>query len=142
MKGRVNGVVFITPSGRTYPKETLKYDGYSCSSKINVTNATGENFPMPVWDVQHRFSFDQIGWNKILEDGEKKEVRDKNDKRFFKTSDLHLIFMGYGTGHPFAFTDLDYIQTRLDNIAALLEVEGSFPFSTPAYKQNIDEIAV
>lgn len=139
MKGKVNGTVFITPAGIVYAEETLRYDGYSASSRINVTNGGGEDFPLPVWDVEHRFSINKLGWNNRVNPDEwtkKVTVRDAEGVRYFRRANLNHIFLSFSDTYD--VVDTDYIQTRLEAIETLMETD--FPFGKPQYKIKLSEI--
>ena len=98
--GKVNSEVFITPSMRWFKKETVMYNGVTGVTKINIFNGGGlgiddETFTaIPLWTLEHSFSFNRIGWNKKIDsDGAVKDIRIAGGKRpLYELGDLNLLF--------------------------------------------------
>lgn len=119
--GKVNSEPFITPAGFFCPKETLRYDGPFATTKVNVTNGAGEingqDFPIPVWDISHRFEFKRTGWNKDIVDGKFVDiVLKKGQKPLFELADLRTIFF-----KPQA--NFDALMAQLQQLYADLQTE-------------------
>ncbi|NIQ15945.1 MAG: hypothetical protein GTO02_16585 [Candidatus Dadabacteria bacterium] len=140
-KGKTNYAPFITPGGAVYGAQTLLYEGYSKVSKINVDNGSGENFPFPVWELVHRFAYRKIGWNKTYHKKVIKTVRrgdvGATDEFYYPITDFFAIF--FGTEPGFAFSQLEAIQTDLNDFENLVETSGNF-FTNPDVAAKIASI--
>lgn len=99
MCGVVNSLAFITPSGFVCPKETLRYDGPFGVTKVNPITGGGvndqEEYPLPIWRLSHRFSFDRNGHNSVMKpDGTFRRVENADGFAPLKSDDLYMIFFG------------------------------------------------
>lgn len=102
--GSVNSNTFITPSGFICPAGTLRFDGPSGNTKVNVFDQTGledeDAFPIPIWDFSLKFEFNVEGWNKKLVNGKFIDVLVGDQPKYKKRDFWPLVF---GTTPDFNF---------------------------------------
>lgn len=126
--GKVNSQVFITPSGYVCVPETLRFDGPTGKTKVNIFDGGGlleeEAFPFPVWDFSLKFEHNPNGWNRKFVDGEFKVMR-VNGKRKYALGDMWGLIFGRGVAGPFA-DQLNIINFNNAIIEAQLELGNGF----------------
>lgn len=105
-RGKVNNNCFIAPSGIAFAAESLRYDGTTGRTKIDVDTRGSEDNPFPVWELEHSFAHKIVGWNTRLVDGKWQRIvagRDdgaggliQGNFPLFQNANLYSIFFGAG----------------------------------------------
>jgi hypothetical protein len=129
-EGRINDEIFITPNGKVFNVGTLRYDGYSASTKLNIVE-TPDDFSLPIWELRHKFAYNPYGWNSKYnaDDGEWTEIKTVSGDTLFKPIDFWPIFFGFTPG--FAAADLVAIETAYDAIENRLKLMVSPTINDP-----------
>jgi len=93
--GKVNKNVFISPQLLIFPKETLRYDGPTGMTKINLVD--GEI----IWDITHHYVGNRLNWNKKINDAGQFEAMElKGGRKLFEEGNLYGP-LGINMGHGF-----------------------------------------
>jgi len=98
----LSAINFKTPSGfeceSAYPNQTLRYDGISAMTKVDVFSGEGtynnNPYPLPIWEISHQFTYNPDGWNNERDaDGVLKKLRRGDGSHIFGIGDLYRVFL-------------------------------------------------
>jgi len=121
--GAVNLTTFITPSGFICPPKTLRFDGPTGNTKVNIMDGGGlineDAFPLPVWDFSLKFEFNRKGWNNKFHRGRFIDAL-VNGKPFHDVLDLWPLVFGKAPNAEFT-NNLDIIANANEIIDNFLE---------------------
>lgn len=126
LAGRINDSAFITPSGRAFQVGTLRFDGFTSETKINLNfNLTGvdeDEIIAPFYTLNLKFEYNWHGWNRKFIDGTWEDIQlSSNDNPLLVEDDLWTLFFGYNPANGFNSGSLDDINTILASIRTSLE---------------------
>lgn len=140
LAGSINERAFIFPSGFVAPKNTLRYDGPFGQTKVNVVTGGGindqEEYPLPIWSISQRFSFDKHGHNTVIEEnGDFKKIQKADGKPMFDEGNFWAIFYGFDSAR-FVWNGwndtLDDIDEQWDIIVDHVNNGGKYTDAVPS----------
>ena len=122
-RGKVNNNAWISPSGIPFASESLRYDGTTADTKIDIDTRGSEDSPFPVWELTHKFSHNVFNWNKRWHKGQYQRFIDNTFPSFqtnlFPQADMYSIFFGAG-GRTFSTNILAQINTLIQDVLILV----------------------
>lgn len=130
--GFVNNICFIMPSGFVMPAGTALYLGPFGMTKVNVLNGgginEGEEYPTPIWRLNHRISYNYRGHNVTINKDGKFVPITLTQSGFapIPTSSLWPVFFGFAVGQsgPFPASTLTDIDFAWETIRELVDNNG------------------